>query len=193
VAAQHLARTARRADQPDLPPGYILVCPKASMRLRDMPDVIHARVLRHALASGPVVTQGRVPDALVHDVIHVPPCATLDAQCGLVRHAKCMISTDTAMVHLADAFGIPCIAFFPTHRPEWRVRDYPRCQPIALQSRLPPGIEFARGPGDDMLAESSWFPDGDDLSWLDRTMSWARERLLRTSEAMAESQSEFDL
>lgn len=164
---------------PDLPLGYILVCPKASMRLRDMPEAIHVHILRQALAIGPVVTQGPVPNTLARDVIHAAPCETLDALCGLIRHAKWMISTDTSMVHFADAFDVPCLAFFPTHRPEWRVRDYPRCLPIALRSRLPPGIEFARGPRDDLLAWSSWFPDGSDLGWLDRAMARARDQFVR--------------
>jgi hypothetical protein len=74
-------------------------------------------------------------------------------------------------VHLADAFDVPCLAFFPTHRPEWRVRDYPRCVPIALRSALPQGIEFARGAGDHALARRAWFPDGTDLGWLTRALA----------------------
>ena len=80
------------------------------------------------------------------------------------------MSTDTAMVHLADAFDVPCLAFFPTHRPEWRVRDYPKCRPVALRSALPLGIEFARSPADEVLVRAAWFPHGDDLGWLDRAL-----------------------
>jgi hypothetical protein len=162
-----------RPARPALPSGYVLVCPKASMRLRDMPDEIHARILRRALEVGPVVTQGTVPDTLGRNVIHLEPCATLDNLCGLVRHARWVISTDTGMVHLADAFGVGCLAFFPTHRPEWRVRDYPRTLSFELPTRLPRGIEFARGADDYALARFSWFPNGDDLEWLDRAMDEA--------------------
>jgi hypothetical protein len=162
-----------RTTQPALPSGYVLVCPKASMRLRDMPDDIHAHILRRAVTFGPVVTQGAVPDALGHKVIHLEPCATLDELCSVVRHARWMISTDTGMVHLADAFGVGCLAFFPTHRPEWRVRDYPRTLSFELPTRLPRGIEFARNPGDHALARSGWFAHGDDLTWLDRALDQA--------------------
>jgi len=155
---------------PDAPAGYILICPKASMQLRDMPTEIHAHIVRKALDVGPVVTQGHAPGALVKNVVHAAPCATLGALCGLVRGARLVVSTDTAMVHLADAFDVPCLAFFPTHRPEWRVRDYPHCQGISLPGRLPLGIEFARGPEDEQLARSAWFPDGNDFGWLDRVM-----------------------
>jgi hypothetical protein len=73
---------------------------------------------------------------------------------------------------------VPCLAFFPTHPPQWRVRDYPRCLPIALQSRLPPGIDFARRPSDDELAQLSWFPHGGDFGWLNRAMARAHERFV---------------
>ena len=171
--------------QTEFPPGYLLVCPQASMRLRDMPDAVHAHILRRALAVGPVLTQGAVPDGLGGEVIQTPPCKTLVALCGLVRNARLVISTDTAMIHLAAAFSVPCLAFFPTHRPQWRVRDYPQCLSVALSSRLPPGIEFARGPGDDALARSSWFPHGDDFGWLDHAIAQALETFDRAEPGLA--------
>ncbi|MEY9524008.1 hypothetical protein ABIF70_005149 [Bradyrhizobium japonicum] len=165
-----------RTTRPVLPKDYILVCPTASMRLREMPHEIHEHILRRSLTFGPVVTQGVVPDALRHGVIHLEPCATLADLCGVVRHARWMVSTDTGMVHLADAFGVECLAFFPTHRPEWRVRDYPQVLPLELPTRLPRGIEFARDAGDYALAKSGWFPDGDDLKWLDLALEQAQGR-----------------
>jgi hypothetical protein len=152
--------------KPGFPPDYILVCPNSSTRLRDMPAAIHEHILQEALGTGPVVTQGHAPRNLAGHAIHAESCKTLEDLCGLVCHARLIISTDTAMVHLADAFDVPCLAFFPTHRPEWRVRDYPKCCPVALGSALPPGIEFSRGSRDEELAHKSWFPDGYDLSWL---------------------------
>lgn len=156
------------------PWGYVLVCPRASMPLRDMPDEIHDIILRQLAGSYAVVTQGRVPLDLVTEVAHAPECRTLAELCTLVRGARWVISTDTAMVHLADAFGVPCLAFFPTHRPEWRVRDYPRCIAVPLRSALPPGLEFARGVADHALARRAWFPDGADLGWLKRVVAKCR-------------------
>lgn len=153
------------------PGGYILVCPRSSTPLRDMPPEIHECILRHLAPIEPVVTQGSVPPTLEGQVAHAPPCATLPDLCALVRNARWVISTDTAMAHLADAFEVPCLAFFPTHRPEWRVRDYPRCTPIALRSALPPGLEFARGSADHALARRAWFPDDGDLGWVTRLIA----------------------
>jgi hypothetical protein len=163
----------RVAPQPtDWPAGYVLVCPQSSMPLRDMPAAIHERILRQLENVGPVVTQGEVPAAFRGaEVRHAPPCGTFAEMCALVRNARWVISTDTGMVHLADAFEVPCLAFFPTHRPEWRVRDYPRCVPIALRSTLPPGLEFARGDQDHAAAHRAWFPDGADLGWLARVIA----------------------
>jgi Glycosyltransferase family 9 (heptosyltransferase) len=159
------------AQPTDWPAGYVLVCPQSSMPLRDMPLEIHERILRQLAMLGPVVTQGKVPAALEGEVLHAPPCETLAEMCALVRNARWVISTDTGMVHLADAFEVPCLAFFPTHRPEWRVRDYPRCVPIALRSALPAGLEFARGNQDHAAAHRAWFPEGADLGWLTRTIA----------------------
>ncbi|WP_407155492.1 glycosyltransferase family 9 protein [Bradyrhizobium sp. STM 3557] len=162
--------------------GYVLVCPRASMRIRDMPDEIHDAILRQLAGRCAVVTQGHVPDGLADEVAHAPECKALAELCALVRGARWVISTDTAMVHLADAFGVPCLAFFPTHRPEWRVRDYPRCVAVPLRSALPPGLEFARGVGDLALARRAWFPNGADLDWLkrviDRCRAWHEPRSL---------------
>jgi len=178
---------ARRVAPPrqQRPNGYVLVCPRASMPLREMPAEIHDCILRHVAAIAPVVTQGRVPSALAGEIAHVPPCATLAELCALVRNANWVISTDTGMVHLADAFDVPCLAFFPTHRPEWRVRDYPRCVPIALRSALPQGIEFARGVGDHALARRAWFPNGADLGWLSRVIAGCLAYLWPQSESIA--------
>jgi hypothetical protein len=151
--------------------GYILVCPNASTRLRDMPEAIHEHILKQALLRGPVVTQGSVPADLAGAVIAAPRCTSLAELCALVGGAGWVISTDTAMVHLADAFDVPCLAFFPTHRPEWRVRDYPKCMAVALRTGLPLGAEFVRDAADVRLAQAAWFPDGKDLGWLDRAFA----------------------
>lgn len=138
---------------PDLPPGYLLVCPRTSMALRDMPPDAHATILEALAASGlPVVTQGE-PHA---GAWPAPACDSFAELCALVAGARAMVSADTAMPHLADAFGVPCLAFFTTHRPEWRVRDYPLCRPIHLPADLPAALEFARSPADEAAARAAW-------------------------------------
>ncbi len=146
--------------------GYVLVCPRTSIPLRAMPEAVHAHILRWLLAQhdAPVMTQGATA---LPSIIHAPECTTVAELCALVANAALVISTDTAMVHLADAFAVPCLAFFVTHRPEWRVRDYPGVTPVHLPAPLPEALEFPRGPEDVAIGQAAWFPQGCDLTWLD--------------------------
>jgi hypothetical protein len=153
--------------KPDRPDGYVLVCPAAANPMRDMPEAIHRRILAHLATAGALVTQGAIPAGLERRVLSRPREASLAGLCNLVAHARWVISTDTAMVHFADAFDVPCLAFFPTHDPDWRVRDYPHCTPVPLAGAQPAGLEFVRGPGDLRAAQRVWFPNGGDLSWLE--------------------------
>jgi hypothetical protein len=138
-----------------LPDRYVLVCPCSSMPLRDMPPSVHAAVVEQLLANGAkVVTQGVSPLA---GVMAMPTFTQIEDLCGLVAGAQAIVSTDTAMVHLADAFDVPCIAVFTTHRPDWRVRDYPACTTIHLPvTGIPDALEFARNDSDIACAVRTW-------------------------------------
>ena len=159
-----LAPRLRPAPPHGLPSDYILVCPRTSMPLRDMPEAIHRAAVAWLLRAGHrVVTQGDPPPG----AIGVAPASTLAELAGLVAGARFVVSADTAMPHLADAFAVPCLAFFTTHRPEWRVRDYPGVRAMHLPvAGLPDALEFTRGPRDEAAARAAWFPDGPDLDWL---------------------------
>ncbi len=140
-----------------VPPGrgYVLVCPRTSMRLRDMPEALHADLLHWlaAHAGRAVLTQG-TPVAGSHAA---PPAEDFAALCALVGGAALLVSADTAMVHLADACSVPTLALFTTHRPEWRVRDYPRCRALHFPvPGLPEALEFARSPADEAAAQAAW-------------------------------------
>lgn len=154
---------------PGLPRGYLLLCPDASIPLRDMPREVHAAIAS-GLAKrglGPVLTQG----AALDHAVAAPPAGSIEDLCALVAGASAIISTDTAMLHLADAFDVPCLAIFTTHRPEWRVRDYPRCLPLHLPvPGLPESTEFVRSAADLAAVRAAWFPDGPGLAWLDRAL-----------------------
>lgn len=139
-------------------PGYALVCPDSSMALRDLPDFIHALLLRRIQAAGevPILSQRHIDDPDC-GVTSIPPLTRFADLCGLVAGARFMVTTDTAMVHLADAFAIPCLALFTTHQPKWRVRDYPLCTPFHLPvSSFPEALEFSRGPADLEAVHATW-------------------------------------
>ena len=142
-----------------LPDSYVLFCPRASMPHRDIPMAKQLRMLRKMLdhQALPVVTQGISRDPRV---IRAPTCTNIEQLCGLVAGAAMLISTDTAMVHLADAFARPCLSIFTTHEPQWRVRDYPLSVPVQIPVRgLPPALEFVRSE-DDLKAIAKGWADG---------------------------------
>ena len=152
-----------------LPAGYVLVCPSASIALRDMPGPVHEALLARLAARGwgPVVTQGPA----IAGAVAMPHCETIEDLCAFVAGARAVISTDTAMVHLADAFSKPCLVFMTTHRPAMRVRDYPLCRAVHLPvPGLPENTEFVRSEADIAAAQAAWFPDGADLGWLDHAL-----------------------
>jgi ADP-heptose:LPS heptosyltransferase len=149
--------------------GYVLVCPNASIALRDMPGAVHEALLTRLAGRGwgPVVTQGPA----LAGAVTMPRCASIAELCAFVAGARAVISTDTAMVHLADAFSIPCLTFMTTHAPAMRVRDYPLCRAVHLPvAGLPENTEFVRGEADIVAAQAAWFPDGPGLGWLDRAL-----------------------
>jgi ADP-heptose:LPS heptosyltransferase len=153
--------------KPDLPDAFVLVCPAASSPMRRMPDAIHRKILAHLAPSSAVVTQGSVPQGLEGRLRSRPREDSLAGLCNLVAHARWVISTDTAIVHFADTFDVPCLAFFPTHDPDWRMRDYPHCTPVPLAGVQPAGLEFVRSADDLRAAHRAWFTHGRDLSWLE--------------------------
>lgn len=172
-----LARMLRPRRPHFLPRCYVLVCPRAAMVLRSMPPLFYRKILRDLLALQdlPIVSQGRPP--LAHRrLLYCPAVASLSELAGLVSLAHLIVSTDTSIVHLADAFSVPTLAFYVTHRPEWRARDYPFCQAIHLPAALPPALEFARDAADLAIAEAAWFAPGRDLSWLTAVLSATLER-----------------
>jgi hypothetical protein len=163
---------APRLTLPEVANEQVLVCPISNSPLRNMPEAVHGRVLDWFSARGvPVLTQATLPR-----------CDNLIALCKLIVGTRLVVSVDTGMVHLADALGVPCLAFFTTHRPVWRVRDYPLCIPVHLPAPgLPEALEFPRDDADVAASQAAWFEPDADLRWLNAALAGA----LRENECRA--------
>lgn len=172
-----LARALAPRKPAGLPQRYVLVCPRSAIPLRTMPEAVHERILADLLALQPlpIVTQGR-PRSLDARLLYCPACRSLAELAGLLQGARLIVSTDTGVIHLADAWSVPTLAFFVTHDPAWRVRDYPCCSAVRLPAALPPALEFPRNDGDLRLAVKAWHAPGRDLAWLAPLLQGVLER-----------------
>lgn len=57
------------------------------------------------------------------------------------------------------------------------MRDYPLCRPVHLPAAVPPALEFARSDDNRKAALAAWYPDGQNLGWLDRALADGLDQL----------------
>ncbi|WP_018150672.1 hypothetical protein [Leeia oryzae] len=112
---------------------YVFFSPRASTRLRTMPEHVQYLVL------DALWQQYRLPvygfEALTHPAYHhLAPVPTRD-YLAWVRSARFVFSTDSATLHVAAGFDVPTVAVFVSIDPVLRVKDYPQC--FAMDIRHP--------------------------------------------------------
>lgn len=109
---------------------YVLFCPTASTPLRSIPDSAYT-FLVDALwkkFTCPVLGFGAVDHPHYVDIQPLSP--TTGDFLAWVKHARYVLTSDTAAVHIAAGYDVPTTAFFTSIAPKLRVRDYPLCQPV---------------------------------------------------------------
>ncbi|MGF6721863.1 hypothetical protein P3T43_001210 [Paraburkholderia sp. GAS41] len=114
-------------DQP-----YVLFCPTASTPIRSIPHVVRAALVNRLFEHFglPVLGFGSIEHP---HYIDVTATSTSTAHfLAWIRHARYVLTSDTAAVHIAAGFDVPTTGFFTTIAPELRVRDYPHCQAVTL-------------------------------------------------------------
>ncbi|WP_259294840.1 glycosyltransferase family 9 protein [Paraburkholderia sp. DHOC27] len=111
---------------------YVLFCPDASTPVRSIPPAVRgALVTRLYERFGlPVLGFGALDHPHYEDVTALS--GNTAEFLAWVKHARYVLTSDTAAVHIAAGFDVPTTAFFTTVAPELRVRDYPLCRPLAL-------------------------------------------------------------
>jgi hypothetical protein len=111
---------------------YALFCPRASTPVRSIPPAIRRDLVDRLYDRFGLQVLGF--GALDHPrYMDITAFSTSTGHfLAWVKQARYMVTSDTAAVHIAAGFDVPTTAFFTTVAPELRVRDYSRCQPVAL-------------------------------------------------------------
>jgi hypothetical protein len=111
---------------------YVLFAPNASTPVRSIPPSVRSAMVDR------LFNRFRLP-VLGFGAVDHPHYLDVTAQStstayflAWVKHARYMLTSDTAAVHIAAGFDVPTTAFFTTVAPELRVRDYALCEPVTL-------------------------------------------------------------
>jgi hypothetical protein len=117
---------------------YVLMCPIASTPVRSIAPSARAGIAdqlwkRFGL---PVAGFGTLDHPRYTDVSRLSP-DTADFL-SWIRHARYVVTSDTAAVHIAAGFDVATTAFFTTIAAPLRARDYEHCKAITLAV---PGLE----------------------------------------------------
>lgn len=111
---------------------YVLFCPMASTPLRSIPASAHIPLV-HALWEKFACPVLGFDDVAHPHYVNIRPLSPDTADfLAWVKHARYVLTSDTAAVHIAAGYDVPTTAFFTSIAPELRARDYPLCQPLHL-------------------------------------------------------------
>lgn len=138
IATKHKSNGwLKTLDLPNLPlewinQNYILFCPTASTPIRSIPSAIQNIFIdtlwdKYKL---PILGFETIEHPHYTNIQHLSP--NTEHFLAWVKHARFLLSCDTAAVHIAAGFDVPTTAIFSTISAQLRVRDYPLCNAITL-------------------------------------------------------------
>jgi hypothetical protein len=127
---------------------YVFLCATASTPVRSIPEPVRAKIVERMWdAFGlPVLGSGPVDHPRYVDISPQSP-DTADFF-AWVRHARHLVTSDTAALHVAAGFDVPATAIFTTIAARLRARDYPHCVPIELGLPHLQGVHASAHDGD---------------------------------------------
>ncbi|MDR5751435.1 MULTISPECIES: ADP-heptose--LPS heptosyltransferase [unclassified Caballeronia] len=114
---------------------YVLFCPSASTPVRSIPAPMHARLVERLWQRFALPVKGFGPLDHPHYTDVAPLAPDTADFLAWVKHARYLMTSDTASLHIAAGFDVPATAFFTTIAADLRARDYARCH--ALKVALP--------------------------------------------------------
>jgi hypothetical protein len=116
-----------RSDEP-----YVLFGATASTPVRCIPEQARARIVDRMWEKFglPVIGFGAVDHPHYRDASTQSPDTA--AYLAWVKHARYVVTSDTAALHIAAGFDVPATAIFSTIAARLRARDYTHCVSIEL-------------------------------------------------------------
>ncbi|WP_213989324.1 hypothetical protein [Sodalis sp. dw_96] len=135
---------------------YVLFCPAASTPLRSIPAVMHKTFVAWLWRRFACPVLGFGPLDSPH-YVDIGELSTDTPQfLSWIKHARFVLSSDSAAVHAAAGFDVPSTAIFTSIAPALRVRDYRLCQPIALDVPAVRNMHASARPQDIALLEQAY-------------------------------------
>ncbi|XBS71601.1 hypothetical protein ABK905_12205 [Acerihabitans sp. KWT182] len=135
---------------------YVLFCPAASTPLRSIPasrhNVFAAWLWRRFHC--PVLGFGPVDSPHYTDISEFS--TDTPRFLSWIKHARFVLTTDSAAVHAAAGFDVPTTALFSSIEPALRVRDYRLCRPLRLDVPALRNMHASARPQDIALLENAY-------------------------------------
>jgi hypothetical protein len=139
----------------DLTNRYVILHPMSGDLLRNMPVDVFRRLCRMVVERLDCDVATLVPLPEMHDR-HLDLSAISSRgylqYCGLVQRSVGLISVDTSMYHIADAFDVPAVVVFSTFQPKLRAAYYPRTDGLILPGMDPHAMARREASGDKVTA-----------------------------------------
>jgi hypothetical protein len=114
---------------------YVILHPLSRNIRRNMPaDIFRELCARLVKATGmDVASVVPVPKAHERHVdLSAISARSFAHYCTVVKNASALVSVDTSIYHVGDAFSVPSVVIFSTVMPELRARYYPNVEGIPL-------------------------------------------------------------
>jgi len=114
---------------------YLILHPLSRSMQRNMPAEIFRQLCARLVKATDMDVASIVPVPKMHDR-HVDLSAisgrSFQHYCTVVKNASALVSVDTSIYHIGDAFSVPSVVIFATVMPELRARYYPYVEGIPL-------------------------------------------------------------
>ena len=151
----------QQLELPDLPPqwldvAYSLFVPLSSSPLREIPIGAQTKLVAMMASTYGLPVLGCAAVEAPGYVNVAEHSRYTEQFLGWIRHARVLVTTDTAALHAAAGFDIPTLAGFVSIDPALRAAGYPFCTPLDLRRPALRGIHHSEDPALIVQAHAAW-------------------------------------